>query len=270
MNSESFFNDFYILDCQGMVWSKVAVNMNVPDSISTHIYWSGGRGFFVTGETFDPLSRQVDYRYRIYEMRFTDFKNFRMSLELMSVTEGAVRPAETKKEPTIILVNFESPYLVVIGGEASSVEGEPQKDVWVFNLETLEWTASNLKLISAGFAFEAVFSQERLYLIGGVACNYRELASTIEVIDINADCLEAKLCKVCREVYGVREYSGAGRQLAIKFEQEEAQRTFLTVQTVGKLARFIRHPFSAVGLLIDNCINLNGTMISVEFRHFDP
>jgi hypothetical protein len=35
------------------------------------------------------------------------------------------------------------------------------------------------------------------------------------------------------------------------------------------MAKFIRHPFSAIGLLIDNCINLNGTLINIEFKHFD-
>lgn len=63
------------------------------------------------------------------------------------------------------------------------------KDVWIFNLETLEWIPSNIKLNSAGFGFQAVYLQERVYLIGGISSNYRDLASNIEVIDINSDCL---------------------------------------------------------------------------------
>ncbi len=87
MNSECFFKDFYMLDCQSMIWTKVLVNSEVPDSISTHIFWSSGRGFFVTCETFDPVHKKVDYRHRIYEIRFTDFKQLKLHLELMTVTE---------------------------------------------------------------------------------------------------------------------------------------------------------------------------------------
>lgn len=148
-----------------------------------------------------------------------------MSAELMSVTESAAKPLETKKESAIILVDYESPYLMLVGGEIVPPQPDEHtintfsfRDIWIFNLETLEWMASNVRLASAGFGFEAIFFQERLYLIGGVSRNYREMANTIEVIDINSDCLEAKLCKVCREMYGVKEYSPYNKQLAIKFE----------------------------------------------------
>lgn len=110
---------------------------------------------------------------------------------------------------------------MVIGGEVMPAgEGNPAnicKDVWIFNLETLEWTSSNLKLQTVGFGSEAIFYQERLYLIGGVGLNYRDLVNTIEVIDINTDCLEAKLCKVCREMYGFKDYSSNTKQFTIKF-----------------------------------------------------
>ena len=110
---------------------------------------------------------------------------------------------------------------MVNGGEVMPAgEGNPAnicKDVWIFNLETLEWASSNLKLQTVGFGSEAIFYQERLYLIGGVGLNYRDLVNTIEVIDINTDCLEAKLCKVCREMYGFKDYSSNTKQFTIKF-----------------------------------------------------
>jgi hypothetical protein len=57
---------------------------------------------------------------------------------------------------------------MVIGGEIMpSAPNETQltneifnfRDIWIFNLETLEWTPSNVKLLSSGFGSQAVFYQ---------------------------------------------------------------------------------------------------------------
>ena len=58
------------------------------------------------GETIDPLTRVINFENKIYAMRFTDAKEFKMSLELLKVTQTAERPVEKKHEPTIIFVNF--------------------------------------------------------------------------------------------------------------------------------------------------------------------
>lgn len=48
------------------------------------------------GETIDPLTKVINFENKIYEMRFTDAKEHKMSLELLKVTQTAERPVEKK------------------------------------------------------------------------------------------------------------------------------------------------------------------------------
>ena len=55
-----YFNDFYLLDCSSYTWNKLIVDYDVPFCLRSYIFWNGGRGFFMTGEIFDPkLKRSV-------------------------------------------------------------------------------------------------------------------------------------------------------------------------------------------------------------------
>lgn len=51
----------------------------------------------MTGETFDTELNRSNHEYVIYEIRFTDLKNFKVSLQPLVITEGARRPAELKR-----------------------------------------------------------------------------------------------------------------------------------------------------------------------------
>ncbi len=51
----------------------------------------------MTGEIFDPKLKRSVHEYTIYEIRFTDMKNFKVSLQPLVITEGARRPSELKR-----------------------------------------------------------------------------------------------------------------------------------------------------------------------------
>ena len=89
-------------------------------------------------------------------------------------------------DQSIIFVNSESPYLILLGGQRISStlnnynidQINNDSDIWIFNLETLDWTPGRLKL-QIGFGFQTVLFQERLYLIGGICRNSKELYNSI-------------------------------------------------------------------------------------------
>ena len=35
------------------------------------------------------------------------------------------------------------------------------------------------------------------------------------------------------------------------------------------MAKFLRNPFSAIGLLVDNSLNMNASNMTIEFKYFD-
>ena len=47
----------------------------------------------------------------------------------------------------------------------------------------------------------------------------------------------------------------------IKFEAQLAPRTFFNCEIISRMASYITYPFSALGLLIDNSLNLSATHI---------
>ena len=96
-DGNSYFNDFYLLDCSSYTWNKLIVDYDVPFCLRSYIFWNGGRGFFMTGEIFDPKMKRSVHEYTIYEIRFTDMKNFKVSLQPLVITEGARRPSELKR-----------------------------------------------------------------------------------------------------------------------------------------------------------------------------
>jgi hypothetical protein len=70
-------------------------------------------------------------------------------------------------------------------------------------------------------------------------------------------------------MYGFKDYSNSGKHFVIKYEHEEAERTFFSVKTISKMAKFLRNPFSAIGLLVDNSINMNASNMTIEFNFFN-
>jgi hypothetical protein len=51
----------------------------------------------MTGETFDSKLKRSAHKYTIYEIRFTDIKNFKASLQPLVIAEEAQRPVELKR-----------------------------------------------------------------------------------------------------------------------------------------------------------------------------
>jgi hypothetical protein len=92
-----YFNDFHLLDCSSFTWNKLILNFEVPLCLRSYIFWNGGRGFFMTGETFDSKLKRSAHKYTIYEIRFTDIKNFKASLQPLVIAEEAQRPVELKR-----------------------------------------------------------------------------------------------------------------------------------------------------------------------------
>lgn len=58
---------------------------------------------------------------------------------------------------------------------------------------------------------------------------------------------------------------GDRNTLAIKIEADSSLKTFFSSEIIGRMASYISYPFSAVGLLIDNSLNLSGTNIDINF-----
>jgi hypothetical protein len=46
-------------------------------------------------------------------------------------------------------------------------------------------------------------------------------------------------------------------------------KTFLSAEVVGKFSAYIHNPFSALGLLIDNSLNLSSSIIELNFCKFE-
>lgn len=87
----------------------------------------------------------------------------------------------------------------------------------------------------------------------------------MEYIEFKTNFMETKVCKVCREVYGLKHLHPLDSNLTIKFESETTPKTFISADIIGRLASYISYPFSAFGLLLDNSLNLSGTDIDIEF-----
>jgi hypothetical protein len=64
-------------------------------------------------------------------------------------------------------------------------------------------------------------------------------------------------------MYGLKEYAESNRRFSIKYEYEEKPKTFFSGRLVHKFARFIKNPLSAIGLLVDNSLNLSGTFLNI-------
>jgi len=43
-------------------------------------------------------------------------------------------------------------------------------------------------------------------------------------------------------------------------------KSFLSSEIVGKFSYYMNYPFSAIGLLIDNSLNLSGSNIDIDFK----
>jgi hypothetical protein len=50
-----------------------------------------------------------------------------------------------------------------------------------------------------------------------------------------------------------------------KFEQN-LQKTVVCSTIINKLALTIKNPLTAFGLLMDNCLNLGATLLSIDFK----
>lgn len=44
-----------------MTWNKLIINISLNYSLNSRIFWNGGRGFFMVGETFDPQNKKINY-----------------------------------------------------------------------------------------------------------------------------------------------------------------------------------------------------------------
>ena len=59
-----------------------------------------------------------------------------------------------------------------------------------------------------------------------------------------------------------------GQSIHIKQDINFYPKSFLSSEMVGKFSFYMNYPFSAIGLLIDNSLNLSGSNIDVDFRKF--
>ena len=53
-NGKKFFNDWYFLEYKSMTWFKLEMNLYLPPSMNSSIFWKAGRGFLLTGEQYEP------------------------------------------------------------------------------------------------------------------------------------------------------------------------------------------------------------------------
>jgi hypothetical protein len=65
-------------------------------------------------------------------------------------------------------------------------------------------------------------------------------------------------------MYGVRELPH-DKNLNIKYEAELTPKSFYNCEIISRMASYITYPFSALGLLIDNSLNLSATHIQIIF-----
>lgn len=63
-----------------MIWNKITINSQLPYSINSKIFWNGGRGFFVLSELFNLKENKLMNENKVYEIRFTDFKQFKLQI----------------------------------------------------------------------------------------------------------------------------------------------------------------------------------------------
>jgi len=56
------------------------------------------------------------------------------------------------------------------------------------------------------------------------------------------------------------------QKISIKYEMSQYPKSFLSSEIVGKFSYYMNYPFSAIGLLIDNSLNLSGSNIDIDFK----
>ena len=101
-------------------------------------------------------------------------------------------------------------------------------------------------------------------MIGGLD-HYKQPFQSIQYLQFKVDFLETKVCKVCRQAYGIKQVSLGSHNLTVRYESEAIPRRFMTSEIVGRISNYIGYPFSAMSLLIDNSLNLSGTNIDIKF-----
>jgi hypothetical protein len=55
------------------------------------------------------------------------------------------------------------------------------------------------------------------------------------------------------------------KNMNIKFEAQLTSRNFFNCEIISRMAAYINYPFSALGLLIDNSLNLSATNVEIVF-----
>lgn len=105
MSNSEMYNDWHILDCHTMSWNSVFVASNIPYSLDTYLFWNGGRGFLITGESFDASSQTVVYNNKLFEFKFTDFHQRRIRIDPINVSNHA-QLTKHRGSATVIQLNL--------------------------------------------------------------------------------------------------------------------------------------------------------------------
>lgn len=102
-----------------MTWAPLSVNRDIPPFLDAQLFWSGGRGFMFTGESFDKNNQKIATSNKIYQFRFIDFRERKLEVDFVTVSTGC-QQRNPRGSPSAVLVNLESPYIMLIGGTVRS------------------------------------------------------------------------------------------------------------------------------------------------------
>lgn len=96
-----------------------------------------------------------------------------------------------------------------------------------------------------------------------------ELSSAIEILSIDSepDLIEDRFCNLCKYVYGLDKRFSHSKPSGLAFlEENEEPVAQISSNFIAKIAELLQNPLNAIGLLIDNSLNMSASTISITLQ----
>lgn len=96
-----------------------------------------------------------------------------------------------------------------------------------------------------------------------------DLSSAIEIISVDSepDLVEDRFCNLCKYVYGLDKRLPYSKSSALTFFEENDEPTAqISSSFIAKIAELLQNPLNALGLLIDNSLNMSASTISIKLK----
>lgn len=80
--------------------------------------------------------------------------------------------------------------------------------------------------------------------------------------------LETQVCNFCKSVYSLdmKSLNKKSNTIQVEIKEPTDVSTQISTNFLSKLSRYLQNPIQAIGLLIDNSLNMGASSVSINIR----